>query len=66
MNNIIFFPNKTVLKAGAASKVAVRPVLVAVWHRNPANGRLECHWMAEPTPVHGEGVRPGGDHRHAA
>ncbi|MBN9084641.1 MAG: hypothetical protein BGP04_25505 [Rhizobiales bacterium 62-17] len=67
MNNIIFFPRKVAAPArGCVIKETVRPVLVAVWHRNPVNGRLECHWVADHAPGHGEGLRSGTSDRRAA
>ena len=66
MDKIIFFPRKSAPVRIAVPNGAARPRLVAVWHRNPANGRLECHWIAEQAPVHGEGCRPGGHDRQAA
>lgn len=67
MNNIIFFPRKVAAPVRTLGpKETARPMLVAVWHRNPVNGRLECHWVADHAPGHGEGLRHGTSDRHAA
>ena len=34
-------------------RAAARPVLIAVWHRDPASGRLLCRWRCE-TEVHAD------------
>lgn len=68
MNNIIFFPRKTI--ATAIGRKTSRSALIAVWRRNPDSGRLECHWqchgIVERVPFHDEGPRAGAPDRQVA
>lgn len=73
MNNIILFRERTlatkfsamhVMAASSRASVTVlfqRPRLIAVWHTNPHNGKLECFWTTE-----GGAVSDEDDSRRAA
>jgi hypothetical protein len=43
-----------------------RPKLKLIWRTNPANCRLECHWVVEGEAATDEGVSCGQLSRRAA
>ena len=44
------------IRSDAQPRVPVRDVLIAVWHTNPASGRLECRWTTDRAAATDEGV----------
>ena len=52
--------NQLTMHGSAHPPTAGRHVLTAVWRRNPASGRLECHWTWKRSVATDEGVSCSG------